>query len=230
MAKGKQRIGTCTYCGGLTEITMDHVVPRTLFTQPYPPDLITVPACEQCNNINKSSDDTVFRDYLTLDLYGNQSSGGRAAYPKVLRANERGQSKLARLATSASEMRPLVTSAGIYLGDFPTAKLEEGTIEGPLMTMVRGLYFYNHRERLPDEYQFSIVRIFDWDLPDVLRRMSPLHANGPYNYGDVFGYMYFKAAEDPFTTIWLMWFFNSVCFSVSTVEPGIVLPKGRDLF
>lgn len=209
---------------------MDHVVPRTLFTQPYPPNLITVPACEQCNSVEKSSGDTVFRDYLTLDLYGNSSFSGQAHYPKVLRANERGRSNLARLAASTAEMKPFFTSAGIYLGDFPTTKLDEDTIGKPLKTMVQGLYFYSHKERLPDNYQFEAVRIFDWDLPAVLKHLSPLHANGHYNYGDVFGYMFFKAVEDPYTTLWLMWFFNSVCFSVSTVKPGMVLPKGRRLF
>lgn len=150
MAKGKRKIGECTYCGKIAEITMDHVVPRTLFTPPYPPNLITVPACEPCNNVNKSGNDTIFRDYLALDLFGNQSASGQAVYPKVLRANERGQSELARLAASASVMKSLVTSAGIYLGDFPTAKLEEGTIEGPLATIVQGLYFYSYKERLPN--------------------------------------------------------------------------------
>ena len=209
-------------------MTNDHVIPRTLFTLPYPPNLITVPACEECNNVKKSGDDTMLRDFLALDLFGSQSISGQNALPKVLRANERGQSELARTAALNSKMKPLFTDGGIHLGDFPTVELEEGTIDDILATMVRGLYFYEKRERLPENYKFDARRIHLWQVSDMLSRMSPLHRNGPYKYGEVFSYTYFQATDDRFTTIWLLWFFDRVCFTVATVQPQIVLPKGRD--
>ena len=230
MKKGRRKIGECTYCGETAEMTNDHVIPKTLFPEPYPPNLIIVPPCEACNNVKKSGGDTTFRDYLALDLFGNQSTSGQAAFPKVLRANERGQSDMARTAALNSEMKPLFTSAGIYLGDFPTAKLEEGAIEDILATMVRGLYFYQQRERLPEDYKFDARRIHLWDVPKILARLSSPHQNGPYPYGEVFNYTFFQATEDRFTTIWLLWFFEKVCFTVATVQADVVLPKGRDLF
>ena len=224
MSKGKQRVGQCAYCGKTAEITRDHVVPLTLFTHPYPPNLITVPSCAECNNVSKSHGDTDLRDYLGLDLFGNQSKSGQAVFPKVLRANERGQSALARKAALSSEMRPLYTSAGIYLGDYPTARLDEGTIEGPLATIVRGLYFYGKKERIPDNYEFDVRRVQEWEVPQFLQSLNPLQAStyivkdGPHFYGEVFSYMCFGATEDRFTTLWLMWFFGRVLFFVST-EP-----------
>jgi len=40
----------CLYCGGPAD-TRDHVPPKALLLQPYPPNLRTVPACAPCNTL-----------------------------------------------------------------------------------------------------------------------------------------------------------------------------------
>ena len=39
----------CVYCGNAAG-TRDHVPPKVLLDEPYPPDLPPVPACDECNN------------------------------------------------------------------------------------------------------------------------------------------------------------------------------------
>ncbi len=39
----------CVYCQEVVGSTDDHVPPALLFPKPRPSDLITVPACPQCN-------------------------------------------------------------------------------------------------------------------------------------------------------------------------------------
>lgn len=60
----------CYLCG--TQLkdenrTMDHVPPKSLFVRPFPPNLITVPCCKNCNG-NKSRDEDFFRLIATLGL------------------------------------------------------------------------------------------------------------------------------------------------------------------
>ena len=40
---------TCIYCGGDAQ-TRDHVPPKALLVEPWPPNLRTVPACTSCNS------------------------------------------------------------------------------------------------------------------------------------------------------------------------------------
>ncbi len=39
---------SCVYCGRKAT-TSDHVIPRCLLEKPYPPNLLTVPSCRDCN-------------------------------------------------------------------------------------------------------------------------------------------------------------------------------------
>lgn len=42
-------VTTCIYCGGKAD-TRDHVPPKALLLEPWPPNLRTVPACSPCNS------------------------------------------------------------------------------------------------------------------------------------------------------------------------------------
>ena len=48
----------CVYCGAAPGTTMDHVFAETLF-DPVPPDALTVPACEPCNQIKAVGDEAL---------------------------------------------------------------------------------------------------------------------------------------------------------------------------
>ena len=50
----------CVYCSSDKGLTRDHVPPKCLIRSPYPADLLTVPACADCNN-RYSRDEEYFR-------------------------------------------------------------------------------------------------------------------------------------------------------------------------
>ncbi len=56
----RSKKGICVYCGGTARLGRDHVPPRALFGGRFPPNLITVPSCDRCNN-GASKDDELFR-------------------------------------------------------------------------------------------------------------------------------------------------------------------------
>ncbi len=54
----------CAYCGVREGTTADHIPPKVCFPKPRP-QLITVPACEECNNCF-SKEDEEFAAFLSL--------------------------------------------------------------------------------------------------------------------------------------------------------------------
>ena len=214
----KPKIRQCVYCGEVTAITRDHVIPECLFVQPYPPNLITVPVCEPCNNA-KSLNDDYLRDCLTCDIYGSESPKAQQAFEKMLSSDRQGSSIIAKTARAEMQYKPLHTRGGIYLGDYPTFPIDEQRFKKIFETLVRGLYYDARKQRFPDGYTFEVRRYHPWDFDEIFKQLQSRHPNGPRVLGDVFGCIFLSAEEDPFTSFWLIWFYERVLFSVSTINP-----------
>jgi len=225
MKQGKRRVGICIYCGRLEKLSRDHVVPRCLFTKPYPLQLITVPACDRCHG-EKSRDEDFLRDYLIVDVQGSQSFTAQAIFAtgKVQRSLRRNSSDLLRSVLLAARVEPFYTEAGIYLGDFPQAPIDQQRLERIFARMVRGLYFDVRQVRIPDNYQFVLRRCYPQSYNKVREVFRNLKTHGPRVMGEAFGCMYAAAKEDIFVTLWAMWFYNRVVFTVATRSPMCNIP------
>lgn len=88
----RNKRGICVYCGKEKKLTVDHVPPKLLFTQPYPPNLLTVPACRDCNS-SFIKDDEYTRVVATISVKALNSPEAQANLPVVLRALERPEAK-----------------------------------------------------------------------------------------------------------------------------------------
>ena len=51
----------CVFCPSDAADTQDHIPPKGFFDAPYPPNLITVPACEACR-VRDQADDRLMRN------------------------------------------------------------------------------------------------------------------------------------------------------------------------
>jgi hypothetical protein len=213
----RPRTHQCAYCGKVTTVTKDHVVPKGLFVQPYPTNLITVPACAPCNNA-KSLDDDYLRDLLVCDLYGSESPVAKQVFRKMLGSDSRGSSIVARAARAEMQFKPLHSHGGVYLGQFPSFPIDGPRLERIFKTLVRGLYYDARRQYFPEEYIFELRRFEPWDFERVLNEYQRHNPNGPRVLGDVFGCIFLSAIEDPFTTLWLMWFYERILFSVAATN------------
>ncbi len=211
----------CAYCGETAKSTKDHVVPECLFKKPYPPNLITVPACEPCNNA-KSLNDDFLRDMLVCDLFGSQSPVAQKVFESMLSSDRKDSSVIARLARANAQFKPLHTRAGIYLGDFPTFPIDEERVKTAFETIARGLYYDARRQFFPEGYAVEVRRYHPWEFDGVWQVFKRFHLNGPRVLGDVFGCAFASAEEDPFSTYWLMWFYERVLISVSILNPALV--------
>lgn len=88
----------CAYCGQDNAKTRDHIPPKSLFDRPLPTDLITVPACEECNNGDSVSDDFFqFHRKLQVPDSTEDSSIGQSI-SKTLDKNKRLEMELQKSA------------------------------------------------------------------------------------------------------------------------------------
>lgn len=81
----RNRKGICAYCGQEKKLTTDHVPPKLLFAKPCPANMLTVPACSDCNKGFKN-DDEYSRTVLALDLRSATHRDVIGSLPAVLRS------------------------------------------------------------------------------------------------------------------------------------------------
>jgi hypothetical protein len=215
---GKRKRRECAYCGNITEVTQEHVIPKCLFTRPYPPNLITVSVCEPCNHA-KSHNDDFLRDWLTMDIFGSQSPDAQAVFADtVVRSTHEGHSKLAKQLLSEAQLEPFTTKAGIYLGDLPAITLDEERVNQIFTTIVRGLYYHKNKARMPDGLNFILREQYPWDHKSVFEIFSNLRAQPWRALGNVFGYTYTLWEQPVFVSIWLLLFYGRVMFTISAID------------
>lgn len=196
---------------------MDHVVASSFFRKPYPENLVTVPACSTCNR-RKAKDDTFLRDALTSDIDANPSEAASTVFEAVRRSSLRDSSEFARLVRIQTLKRvPLVTPAGLYVGEAHGVTLPHGRIERCLFWIVRGLYFDHLKEPFPTDVVYEVRRHPASVFPELLSAIRQADGSDPptRRMADVFGCAYGRGV-DLRDSIWLLWFYEKALFSVIT--------------
>lgn len=216
---GKQKRGECAYCGRVTEVTRDHVIPECLFVPPYPPNLITVPACKECNHA-KSHNDDFLRDWLTIDIYGSQSPAAQEIFRgKVARSVEKGHSKIVRRFLVEAQVKSIVTKSGRYLGDLPVLSLDEEQVETIISPIVRGLYFHEHKVRMPVGLAYEFRRYHPFEYDAVWELFQRFEAPPLRKLGSIFGYTSVQFSEPVFGSYWLLIFYDHAILTVWASAP-----------
>lgn len=214
----KAKIRQCVYCGEFKGTTKDHVIPKSLFTRPYPSNLITVPACFSCNNA-KSLDDDFLRDLLTTDFIGSHSPVAQKIFEtKVMSSAAQDSSLLVRTVLSQGRLEPFFSKGGVYLGTYPTVTIDEKRVSRMFHRIARGLYYDATKQRLPEGYTVEVLRHLPHNFEALIEEFrKKLHPSGR-RLGNVFSAIYVRAKEDPFSTMWLIWFYDRVGISISILK------------
>lgn len=117
--------GRCVYCGGGIE-SVDHVPSRTLLDEPYPPNLPTVDACEECNG-GFSLDEEYLACFLACTIAGSTAPEAQTR-PSVRR-------KL----IEKPQLRALIESQRVVSADGSVRwKPDESRVENILVKLARG--------------------------------------------------------------------------------------------
>ena len=218
----------CVYCGTINPTTRDHVPPKCLFPAPWSSDLITVPACAECNN-SAAKDDEYFR--LVLSLRWDTRHHPAAA------------------AVSSAAVRQLLRPEGRVFAEsffrgFQEVCLHVPGMHDPVQTglydvdmkrlkrvgrrIVLGLFAHHFGTRLPDA---CATRVWCLDALDrnrgeafasisgMLRgfngREVQTVANGAFRYS----FMRVKDSDDhPNSSVWRLCFYGAILFLATTMD------------
>lgn len=208
----------CTICGKREAVTRDHIPPQGIFSKPLPNNLVTVPACSQCNN-STSAHDEKFKVYLSLycGQFNPEVNGliGSHALP-TLEHNQ----KLNRLLISSMRPAYLSSSAGIIYERGWAADWDETSTKIVLERTVRGLYFHHFNEILGEETECRISQLDDNNLEKTISIFSKSSKNYIGERNEVV-YMYACQKEDPLNSVWIFEFYGVLWFFCHTIPQNL---------
>jgi hypothetical protein len=220
----------CIYCGAARATTLDHVPPKAIFATPPPDNLITVPACDQCNR-QWSQDDEYLRRVLTLKESTYQHPAVQGNLAAVLRAFQKpAKMKFARAFFRQVRPYDLRTPAGLCLGTRWGFDVDLSRLDRAITRVVRGLYYHERHDPLPI---LAGVRAWSEDgLRDLhantvaaLRRsvLRPLSSVEPRVFGTppTFEYRHQFCRDMAHASAWLLQFYGDVRFLCITLPPAV---------
>ena len=140
MAKGKEKSGECPFCGKWRVITVDHIPPKSLFPNPRPNNLITVPACKECN-VDSSRDDEIFRTFMAIDIRFPQSAAQISE--KALRGVKRAKYPVLIEAMKAAEEVELQSQNGLFIANVYQMPIDWKSIGRVLAKITKGLIYHH---------------------------------------------------------------------------------------
>jgi len=215
----KRKPRTCGYCGKVA-VTSDHIPTRKLFPQPRPADLITVPACQPCNNATSTDEEYFINALLSHHRVMNAASDSVRAERFRVPAKAR-RVRAARRIIGAARLVDVRTPAGLHAGKAIAFKVETKTLEAVLTRIVRGLYFHEWGQRIPDNA--TIRHVID-PAPAVLDQgeiRAVLAQGSGRSVGDgVFEYRIVRSTDDPNTGLCVMLFYQAVIVVTYFMRPA----------
>ena len=223
---GKRKVGECAYCGEQAELSKDHVIPRCLFPRPLPTDMdmITVYACNVCNNQKKSKNDDYLRDMLVCDIWNSDNPLAQEAYQAMLRSAGYNKSVVARLMLSQGRLETKIGPNGEILGygcRVPLDAKNQKRVEEIFTTIMHGLYYKRWEQRFPDNYHVDVLKLEPQGYLNVLNKLQESGFDSCYRIGDgVFTLKYGYSVEDPASGFHLMSFYDTAFACVMSKPPS----------
>ena len=192
--------------------TREHIPPDGIYPDPKPPNLITVPACGQCNE-GSSRDDQYFiwfvatassEDSLAKELINKRILKGFRQRPALLRS-------IMKKATKVN----VYSEGGIFLGQQPAFAYDYKRIHRVVDKIVRGLFYHEERYILGSNYsvsQFMLDPALDNKMKGGIVSLPLKNVGG----GEVFSYRSLKESEDPRISGWFLMFFDKTLIRAMT--------------
>lgn len=209
--KALTRPRTCVYCGA-SATTRDHVPPKCILRKPFP-ELITVPACHDCNSALGPVDEQ-FRNTLSLMLGLDTPAKQEFWDQRVARGVGRG-GRATRI------VRP--SPFGIVVNT--------DALEPMLRRLVYGLCYATLKIRMPP----SVPLEAGFLLEGVEALAIPLYEGPGFRHrrvGPDFEYRYGFVVDPPFSSFWLFSFFgalHAMCLSGGAVDSSVPMKRIRVL-
>jgi hypothetical protein len=198
----------CVICGIEVATTRDHVPPKGLFKGVVDANLITVPACQPCNN-RSSPDDEDMRAFISMQV-GKQTPETAQLWDKGALKSIKRKTALRNQVLSTAQKIALVGEDGVAVTRL-AVEIPAKTIESVFGRTTRGLYFFHTGRILDPSCRVEVT-------PQLARQIDPLYEQFQYNEigGSACRYWYGIVSADPTSTLWLYCFYHSVWIQVLT--------------
>lgn len=201
------------YCGTKNNITRDHVPPKAILMRPYPPNLFTVPACAECNNIFYGNRDENLKIYLATMLYSLKTVEAKS----YMESARRTLSKNNRLKKQYRQSFKF-SKQGVVRINKEDREEHRVVIE----RIVKGLYFYAYGRNLPCGTYIGVYDLMERPLGNIFQKLKvapsrlcleenvfyALHSEVPGFFG---------------VSLWEIYFYKAYVVRVFTCIPGVNL-------
>jgi hypothetical protein len=136
----------CYNCGAANPSTKDHVISKTLIPEPRPTNLITVPACKECNG-SYSQDEEYLKDRLS-SVIGHPGHFQPQIWSKVWQSMQKPQTKGRKVGLLKDVIllkQPVLTDRGVSAMGIRVQKTRSNRV---VEKMIKGFYYHHFKKRL----------------------------------------------------------------------------------
>ena len=200
----------CVYCGRREKETDDHVPPKSFYPKPRPSDLITVPACLQCNQ-DAGKDEEFFLATFMFSEAGITKAGNLLWSEKLRRMYEKNLGLKRKIADNL-ERSDIMTPAGIFLGRKMTIKTDEARFERVANKIVKGLYYFEYKETMPANTKLMTLFLRNQEHFDAAKKVVDELRPGSRKWPGIFEYKYNRMVKSISESIWLLLFWDYATF------------------
>jgi hypothetical protein len=202
----------CCYCGIREATTKDHIPPKAIFPKPRPNDLITVPACFECNNEASKSDES-FKTYLGMHVARFGGDGERLFKEGVLKTTKH-NNKLRQQIIQSMTPRYVIKD-NVKVNVSAEVVWDNESHDLVLERIVRGLFFHHFELIIANNANIKVY----WQpehnnsFDDILLTRSIANGNFLYQFARVEDGLYYS--------MWKLRFFNGHFAVVLVMEEDI---------
>jgi len=200
----------CVYCNQREKETDDHVPPKSFYPMPRPSNLITVPSCLKCNR-GLGKDEEFFLATFMFSHAGESSTGKQLWDKKINRMYEKNLG-LRRKIAGHLQYSELLTPSGIFLGRKWTIKTDEKRFEKVVNKILRGLYFFEYNEPIPDNAEIMTLFLNQEEKFKEAGKIANELKLGSRIWNGIFEYKFNRVAESPTESMWLFRFWGYANF------------------
>lgn len=226
MGKKRKKVGECPYCGGIANLTEDHIIPKCLFKPNTLERAFKVYVCNECNNDEKSKDDSFLRDLLVLDKDSQGSSTARFIRSEKYESSaKQNKSELNRNYLSKAIKMPILTKSGLYVYG-QRFIIENLRLIKIFKRIIEGLYYFSSNTRLENNSEVTdFKKITSQEEFDKHFELVKQHYKNGFITGNLGHTFFFNSIilkiDGIIYSYWWLVFYENICYFLaieSTIE------------
>lgn len=193
----------CIYCNQRVADTRDHIPPKSVILEPYPPNLPTVPACAKCNHGFGKTTDTDFKLYLALMVATSHS-------PSIKQFLVSANRTLLKNKTKLEKIKKQVVTYSRKSDQFlmKVSKEDRDLHRKTLARIVKGLFYYHYKRVLPNNYQVRVFDLMKTHVGEIFPQMGVM-PNKLVIHEEVFYAYHQEVLDRKGASLWELHFYNS---------------------